>query len=318
MLAEHQTGIGRPVKAAFAHPQRIEGHHGGNHRIALQHLAQNGCVADTVLQAVDHRVLVGMAGDFLRRTARIGAFDGQQNDIAARHGIGRQGIGYLVGGDSFVASVEIGNGEAVLGDFRANLFAADQNNVIAPCQQRTADQATDRTCPEYRYAHATSSLLLADLLSTIASARVTSVAQFRDATNRIQPMIPRIHTLLLASMIAFLAAMVSASDGEETAAEQRADAGRIYELLVGAKAVGEDFEQTFGDPRGHESAPTSYWQGNQGSFGRWKVVNDQYCSQWPPNESWSCYDVLWSAEGGTTTIVWVSSGGDRYVAQVKP
>ena len=131
-------------------------------------------------------------------------------------------------------------------------------------------------------------------------------------------MTPRIHILLAWLIAAFFAVMVSASAGEETGVEKRADADRIHELLAGAKAVGEDFEQTFGDPRGHESAPTSYWQGNQGSFGRWKVVNDQYCSQWPPNESWSCYDVFWSADDAATTIIWVSSGGDRYVAQLKP
>ena len=318
MLAQHEAGIGCPVKAALTHPQRIEGHHGGNHWIALQHFAQNGGVADAVLQAVDHRVLVGMPGDFLRRAACIGAFDGQQNDIATGHGIGRQRIGDLIGRNGLMASVEVGNGEPVLGDFRADLLAADQNNIIAPRQQRAADQAADRSCPEYRYAHATSSLLLADLLSTVASTRVASVAQFRHATNRIQPMTLRIHTPLAALMALFLAATVSAYAEEESVEEVRADADRIHELLAGAKAVGDGFEQTFGDPRGHESAPTSYWQGNQGSFGRWKVVNGQYCSQWPPNDSWSCYDVFWSAQEGATWIIWVASGGERYVAQLKP
>ncbi|WP_075995325.1 hypothetical protein [Salaquimonas pukyongi] len=127
-------------------------------------------------------------------------------------------------------------------------------------------------------------------------------------------MTAHIHILLFAPLAALLALTLPAFAQQE----QRAGERRIYELLVDAKAVGEDFEQTFGDPRGHESAPTSYWQGNQGSFGRWKVANGQYCSQWPPNEAWSCYDVFWSAEGGQTTIVWVSSGGERYVAKVKP
>ncbi|MCB1422113.1 MAG: hypothetical protein KDJ69_06530 [Nitratireductor sp.] len=128
----------------------------------------------------------------------------------------------------------------------------------------------------------------------------------------------RIHTPLAALMALFLAATVSAYAEEESVEEVRADADRIHELLAGAKAVGDGFEQTFGDPRGHESAPTSYWQGNQGSFGRWKVVNGQYCSQWPPNDSWSCYDVFWSAQEGATWIIWVASGGERYVAQLKP
>ncbi|HHB81049.1 MAG TPA: hypothetical protein ENK83_04790 [Aliiroseovarius sp.] len=33
------------------------------------------------------------------------------------------------------------------------------------------------------------------------------------------------------------------------------------------------------------------------SWGRWRVTGDQYCSQWPPSELWSCYDM---ARNGAT------------------
>ncbi|MEM9715360.1 MAG: hypothetical protein AAF826_02475 [Pseudomonadota bacterium] len=27
------------------------------------------------------------------------------------------------------------------------------------------------------------------------------------------------------------------------------------------------------------------------SWGAWRVEGDRYCSQWPPNSSWACYDM---------------------------
>lgn len=43
--------------------------------------------------------------------------------------------------------------------------------------------------------------------------------------------------------------------------------------------------QTFG-----ASGATMYDAG-RASWGRWAVRGDQYCSQWPPNDSWACYDM---------------------------
>ncbi len=33
------------------------------------------------------------------------------------------------------------------------------------------------------------------------------------------------------------------------------------------------------------------------STGAWRVDGPQYCSQWPPSDIWSCYDVARSANG---------------------
>jgi hypothetical protein len=33
------------------------------------------------------------------------------------------------------------------------------------------------------------------------------------------------------------------------------------------------------------------------STGAWRVEGTQYCSQWPPSDRWSCYDVARSADG---------------------
>ena len=33
------------------------------------------------------------------------------------------------------------------------------------------------------------------------------------------------------------------------------------------------------------------------SKGAWRVERNQYCSQWPPSDRWSCYNVALSADG---------------------
>ncbi len=41
---------------------------------------------------------------------------------------------------------------------------------------------------------------------------------------------------------------------------------------------------------------TTYTSGSP-SLGHWRVEGDRYCSQWPPSESWACYDLDRSADG---------------------
>lgn len=48
--------------------------------------------------------------------------------------------------------------------------------------------------------------------------------------------------------------------------------------------------------------------------GFWKVDGDHYCSQWPPSEHWSCYDVMVDGPG----TVFVSSSGTRYAYVRQP
>lgn len=74
-----------------------------------------------------------------------------------------------------------------------------------------------------------------------------------------------------------------------------------------------------GDDRGRKTEQmfqkhgTTYYSvdGSQ-SQGRWQVRGNQYCSQWPPGDGWSCYDVL--ADGGLIALV--AKSGERY--PVKP
>lgn len=53
---------------------------------------------------------------------------------------------------------------------------------------------------------------------------------------------------------------------------------------------------------------TYYSQNGQPSQGFWEVRGDQYCSQWPPNEAWSCYDVVLDPP----VLTFISAGGARY------
>jgi hypothetical protein len=51
------------------------------------------------------------------------------------------------------------------------------------------------------------------------------------------------------------------------------------------------------------------------STGFWKLEGDKYCSQWPPSEHWSCFDVYGGDQG---VVVFVSSLGKRYTMELPP
>jgi len=96
------------------------------------------------------------------------------------------------------------------------------------------------------------------------------------------------------------------------AEERRIMAQEIHQLLANAKVTGEGYEQTFGDPRGHDSASTTYWEGNNPSYGRWRVSADKYCSQWGNPEFWSCYEVRVIVQPAETAIIWLDESGRRF------
>ncbi len=45
---------------------------------------------------------------------------------------------------------------------------------------------------------------------------------------------------------------------------------------------------------------TSY-EGDRAEWGRWQVQGDQYCSQWPPSDRWTCYGI--TRDGGSVGFV---------------
>jgi len=66
---------------------------------------------------------------------------------------------------------------------------------------------------------------------------------------------------------------------------------------------------TFQDFRA--SGATLYTFKGRESWGYWRVENDQYCSQWPPNDLWACY----AMERNGETLRFVGERDDIAVAQ---
>ncbi len=61
-----------------------------------------------------------------------------------------------------------------------------------------------------------------------------------------------------------------------------------------------------------KSGVTFFSESGGQSQGFWKVEGDKYCSQWPPNQAWPCYDVLQDG----SKITFVSASGTRYEMQL--
>ena len=104
-----------------------------------------------------------------------------------------------------------------------------------------------------------------------------------------------------------LAASLMLAPAGAHAAERKLGGAEIQTLLADHSFTGSDSghqsEQIF-----RASGSTVYSVDNNPSQGFWKVMGDQYCSQWPPHDAWSCYDV--TVDGDTVTFI--SGTGNRY------
>ena len=81
--------------------------------------------------------------------------------------------------------------------------------------------------------------------------------------------------------------------------------------LVNAHVVYENgHRQSF-----YDDGSTEYSSGSQPSSGNWRIEDDSYCSQWPPQESWDCYVVTISEDG--SVIEFIGEHGDRYPGRIK-
>lgn len=83
----------------------------------------------------------------------------------------------------------------------------------------------------------------------------------------------------------------------------------ISTLLSESSLYADGVEQVF-----RQSGQTFYMQNGTSSSGSWKVEGDKYCSVWPPNPAWACYDVLRSGD----EVIFVSKDGKRYPMRRKP
>ena len=79
--------------------------------------------------------------------------------------------------------------------------------------------------------------------------------------------------LLLAPFSAHAEGVWTTMSGEE-----------ITVALTDKKLRYKDVSQVF-----RASGKTLYTQGGRESWGEWRVDDNQYCSQWPPQGLWACY-----------------------------
>lgn len=60
----------------------------------------------------------------------------------------------------------------------------------------------------------------------------------------------------------------------------------IEEALSGRALVYTD-----GATQDFRASGATLYNAGRDSWGTWSVRGNQYCSQWPPSDGWSCYDV---------------------------
>lgn len=102
------------------------------------------------------------------------------------------------------------------------------------------------------------------------------------------------------------------------AAERSLRGPEIDTLIKGNTIVGHsdkgDWKQFFDNTGG-----TAYVRGSEPlSRGEWKIKADKFCSQWPPNEAWICYDVTGDLDANPKTITWIGDSGTKYPGTVQP
>ena len=87
------------------------------------------------------------------------------------------------------------------------------------------------------------------------------------------------------------------------AAEVKLNGAEIQTTINDKILYARDAEQIF-----QKSGVAFYSAGGNQSQGNWKIEGDKYCSQWPPNQAWACYDIM--RDGNMITFV--SKDGNRF------
>ena len=94
------------------------------------------------------------------------------------------------------------------------------------------------------------------------------------------------------ALVAMLAPALPLLVNPATAADWGPMIGKeIEQALTGRTLAYPDTTQDF-----RRSGRTLYIHKGRESWGYWRVQNDQYCSQWPPNDLWACYGMARSGD----------------------
>ncbi|WP_390913979.1 hypothetical protein [Pseudosulfitobacter sp. SM2401] len=105
--------------------------------------------------------------------------------------------------------------------------------------------------------------------------------------------------------IAAIACLILPTIGGAEEAWTKLDEAGIHAALDDQKLIYQSADQTF-----YVSGKTLYNQDGHASWGVWRVQSDQYCSQWPPNDLWACFDL----EKQGDQVRFVGFNGDITVA----
>ncbi|MEN8841933.1 MAG: hypothetical protein ABF288_12500 [Octadecabacter sp.] len=60
-----------------------------------------------------------------------------------------------------------------------------------------------------------------------------------------------------------------------------------------------------GETQDFRASGATLYNAGQDSWGTWAVRGDRYCSQWPPSDGWTCYEVALSG----ITVRFISADG---------
>ncbi|MEM9369842.1 MAG: hypothetical protein AAGA26_01665 [Pseudomonadota bacterium] len=99
--------------------------------------------------------------------------------------------------------------------------------------------------------------------------------------------------------------------GLAMAGETELSGTEIRTLLTDSTVIGDKTRQVF-----YASGRTLYNDGHD-SWGYWEVRGDQYCSNWPPQQGWACYDMTTRDTGDGLEITWIGDSGTRYVTHLE-
>ncbi|WP_299703168.1 hypothetical protein [uncultured Tateyamaria sp.] len=98
-----------------------------------------------------------------------------------------------------------------------------------------------------------------------------------------------------ALILTLMGSPAAAEDWEVMTGEQ------IRDALTGRTLAYPDTTQDF-----RMSGRTLYIYKGRESWGYWRIEDDQYCSQWPPNDMWACYTM----DRKNDMLRFVGQGGD--------
>ena len=103
----------------------------------------------------------------------------------------------------------------------------------------------------------------------------------------------------------FIAALILCATPALADDWQVLDGAGVREALTDRKLTYDSGWQTF------SATGKTLYNAGRDSWGTWDVRGDQYCSQWPPQGAWDCYDM----ETNGTDVRFVGSHNDVTVGR---